>query len=42
MAAACHNPGFAKKVGIPKSVACEFNQADTLAAHRKRMKRGKR
>jgi len=28
MAAACHNPGFAKKVGIPKSVACDYNQAD--------------
>ena len=28
MAAAAHNPGFAKKVGIPVSVAKEFNQAD--------------
>lgn len=28
MAAAAHNPSFAKKVGIPVSVAKEFNQAD--------------
>ena len=28
MAAAAHNPGFAKKAGIPQSVAKEFNQAD--------------
>ena len=28
MAAAAHNPAFAKKVGIPVSVAQEFNQAD--------------
>jgi hypothetical protein len=28
MAAAAHNPAFAKKVGIPTSVAKEFNQAD--------------
>jgi hypothetical protein len=28
MAAAAHNPKFAKKVGIPQSVAHEFNQAD--------------
>lgn len=30
MAAAAHNPEFAKKVGIPQSVAKEFNAADTL------------
>ena len=29
MAAAAHNPAFAKKVGIPTSVAKEFNKADT-------------
>lgn len=29
MAAAAHNPKFAKKVGIPVSVATEFNKADT-------------
>lgn len=28
MAAAAHNPEFAKKVGIPVSVAKEFNNAD--------------
>lgn len=28
MAAAAHNPAFAKKVGIPPGVAKEFNQAD--------------
>jgi len=29
MAAAAHNPAFAKKVGVPTGVAQEFNQADT-------------
>jgi len=29
MAAAAHNPAFAKKVGVPVSVAKEFNRADT-------------
>ncbi len=28
MAAAAHNPAFAKKVGVPQKVAKEFNQAD--------------
>lgn len=28
MAAAAHNTGFAKKVGIPVKVAKEFNKAD--------------
>jgi len=28
MAAAAHDPAFAKRVGIPQSVATEFNQAD--------------
>lgn len=28
MAAAAHNPEFAKKIGIPRGVAKEFNQAD--------------
>ena len=31
MAAAAHNPTFAKKVGIPTKVAKEFNHADSLA-----------
>jgi hypothetical protein len=29
MAAAAHNPKFAKKVGIPGTVAKDFNRADT-------------
>ena len=29
MAAAAHNPAFARKVGIPTKVAKEFNRADT-------------
>lgn len=28
MAAAAHDPKFAKKVGVPQKVAKEFNQAD--------------
>ena len=28
MAAAAHNPAFAKKVGVPAKVAREFNAAD--------------
>jgi len=28
MAAAAHNPKFAKKAGVPVGVAKEFNQAD--------------
>ena len=28
MAAAAHNPDFAKKMGIPMGVAQDFNQAD--------------
>ena len=28
MQAAAHNPEFAKKAGIPQSVAQEYNQAD--------------
>ena len=31
MAAAAHNPAFAKKVGIPVKVAKEFNRADVRA-----------
>lgn len=30
MAAAAHNPEFAKKAGVPVSVAKEFNKADTI------------
>lgn len=32
MAAATHNPQFAKRVGIPVKVAQEFNQADKQRA----------
>lgn len=32
MAAAAHNPAFAKKVGIPVKVAKEFNRADQRKA----------
>lgn len=28
MAAAAHNPAFARKVGVPPAVAKEFNKAD--------------
>ncbi len=34
MAGAAHNPEFAKKVGVPQSVAKEFSHADA-AKHRK-------
>lgn len=40
MAAAAHDPEFAKRVGIPQKVAREFNQADKgkkLAEAMKRM-----
>ena len=40
MAAAAHSPEFAKKAGIPQSVAKEYNQADKgkkLAEAMKRM-----
>jgi hypothetical protein len=42
MAAAAHDPNFAKRVGIPVSVAKEYNQADKgkkLAKAMKNMKR---
>ena len=40
MAAAAHDPAFAKKVGIPVSVAKEFNKADAKTGIlRKRKKR---
>lgn len=32
MAGAAHNPGLAKKVGVPQGVAQKFNQADTGSA----------
>ena len=39
MAAAAHNPSFAKKLGIPGKVAKEFNAADM--AKKKGKPRGK-
>lgn len=39
MAAAAHNPKFAKKVGIPTKVAKEFNKADTGTGIRKKGKK---
>ncbi len=43
MAAAAHNPKFAKKMGIPRKVAKEFNKADAASgALGKAMKRGPR
>lgn len=41
MAAAAHNPAFAKKMGIPQSVAKEFNQADKGTGKLKRKKKKK-
>jgi hypothetical protein len=42
MAAAAHNPEFAKKAGVPASVAKEFNAADTGGGLlRKAMRNGK-
>lgn len=35
MAAAAHSPEFASKVGIPQTVAEEFNQADQRMANEK-------
>lgn len=41
MAAAAHNPSFAKKMGIPQKVAKEFNRADAgrKAPPKKKVKR---
>jgi hypothetical protein len=42
MAGAAHDPSFAKKVGIPQSVAKEFNQADAKTGIlRKKKPKGK-
>jgi len=45
MAAAAHDPRFAKKVGIPQSVAKDFNRADRggrMLAAKRPMRRGNR
>lgn len=44
MAAASHDPAFAKRVGVPQSVARDYNKADTGSdllkkANRERHKR---
>jgi len=39
MAAAAHNPAFAKKVGIPPSVARDFNRADQKTGILKKQKK---
>lgn len=41
MAAAAHNPKFAKKVGVPPSVAKDFNAADAGTGILKKKKRPK-
>lgn len=46
MAAAAHNPKFARKAGVPQRVAREFNQADKgtgiLKGKRKRAKKARK
>ena len=42
MAAAAHDPEFAKKVGVPQSVAKEFNQADKGTGILKKKKKKKK
>lgn len=39
MAAAAHNPAFAKKMGIPQGVAKEFNRADAKTGILRRKKK---
>jgi len=41
MAAAAHDPAFARRVGIPQKVAREFNQADKAKATVKALRRRK-
>jgi hypothetical protein len=42
MAAAAHNPAFAMRVGIPRGVARDFNQADakTGILRKRKQKKG--
>lgn len=42
MAAAAHDPKFAKKVGVPQSVAKDFNRADAGTALLSRAQRAQR
>lgn len=39
MAAAAHNPAFAKKAGVPPGVAKEFNKADAKTGILRKKKR---
>lgn len=39
MAAAAHDPKFAKRMGIPQNVAREFNQADARVGILKRKRK---
>lgn len=41
MAAAAHNPGFAKKAGVPQSVAKEFVAADKASGKYRGKKKSK-
>ena len=41
MAAAAHDPKFAKRVGVPRSVAKEFNRADKAKAQAKAKGKGR-
>jgi hypothetical protein len=44
MAAAAHNPKFARKIGIPQAVAKDFNKADkgrNKLAHAMKQRRGR-
>ncbi len=42
MAAAAHNPKIAKKLGIPKKVASEFNKADAASGALSAAMKGKK
>lgn len=42
MAAAAHDPGFARKAGISQSVAQEFNQADARKPKARKKSKGKK
>ena len=39
MAAAAHNPAFARKVGIPQKVAKEFNRADQRKGRKSKVRK---
>ena len=42
MAAAAHNPDFARRAGIPQGVAKEYFRADQLKHGAKKRRRGKK